>query len=121
MKAFSLVFGLLLSSSAFAKSGFNIINTDKLYVYVCGKGQYDCADTFVYRNIYYNLGFDFQLNPVLNAKEQSKFHAYLDSQRTEKAQLLGPISAAISIQAKQGNGLKNLVVLSWNKVDGFVD
>lgn len=109
---FFATIGVLAPSISFAKSGYNILNTNKLYVFVCGLSQANCSDMFVYRNTYYNLGFDF-IDPVRSAEEKSEFVKYLKAQRTQQAQIMGPLSATVSIQQMRSNGLKDLVILSW--------
>ena len=117
-KIFVVAFGffgtiaVLAPSISFAKSGYNILNTNKLYVFVCGLSQANCSDMFVYKNTYYNLGFDF-IDPVRSAEEKSEFVKYLKAQRTQQAQIMGPLSATVSIQQMRSNGLKDLVILGW--------
>ncbi len=113
-----VLFVTTFSATSFAKSGMPMINTKSLYLKVCGSAVQKCKDSAVYKGFEYDVKF-LNLDPKKSSSLDRKLQMKMDSNRTTRTKVVGPITAviAISSNADTSTGRKTLYIVDESEMD----
>ncbi len=116
-----VLFVTTFSATAFAKSGMPMINTKSLYLKICGSTTQKCKDSAVYRGFEYDVKF-LNLDPKKSKTLEHILQMKMDSDRTTRTKVVGPMTAVIAISRDENSstGRKTLYVVDESDIDLFI-